>query len=108
MSNCLLAVSVLVYSAQFATLNPPPLGMMRRHILAHHMDNIPTMVVRAHRSSHRDTVLDTTCLLCGTQQETAPHLSVCSTKSHEWRPARKHLAAWLDCYVGHRAAPVRT
>ena len=36
------------------------------------MDNIPTMTVLAHRSSHRDTVLDTTCLLCGAQPETLP------------------------------------
>ena len=34
----------------------------QRHISAHRMDNTPTMTVLAHRSSHRDTVLDTTCL----------------------------------------------
>ena len=39
----------------------------QRHITAHRMDNIPTMIVLAHRSSHRDTVLDATCLLCGAQ-----------------------------------------
>ena len=50
-------------------------------------DNIPTMTVLAHRSSHRDTVLDTTCLLCGAQPETAPHLWACSAQSHEWEPA---------------------
>ena len=46
----------------------------RRHITAHRMDNIPTMTVMVHRSSHRNTVPDTTCLLCGAQPETAPHL----------------------------------
>ena len=38
----------------------------QRHISAHRMDNVPTMTVLAHRSSHCATVLDTTCLLCGT------------------------------------------
>ena len=50
----------------------------QRHITAHGMDNIPTMTVLVHRSSHRDTVLDTTCLLCGAQPEMAPHLRACS------------------------------
>ena len=66
------------------------------------------MTVLAHRSSHRDTVLDTTCLLCGTQQEMVPHLWVYSAQSHEWRPARERLAAWLDHYMGRQVAPVRT
>ena len=79
----------------------------QRHITAHRMDNVPTMAVLAHRSSHRGTVLDTTCLLCGTQPETAPHLWACSAQSHEWGPARRRLAAWLDQKVGPRAAPVR-
>ena len=35
----------------------------QRHITAHRMENIPTMTVLAHRSSHGNTVLDTTCLL---------------------------------------------
>ena len=71
------------------------------------MDNIPTMTVLAHRSSHRDTVLDTTCLLCGAQPEMAPHLWACSAQSHEWEPARRLLAEWLDHKVGTPAAPVR-
>ena len=50
----------------------------QRHITAHRMDNVPTMTILAHRSSHRDTVLDTTCLLCGAKPETAPHLWACS------------------------------
>ena len=79
----------------------------QRHITAHRMDNIPTMTVLAHWSSHRDTVLDTTCLLCGAQPETAPHLWACSAQSHEWGPARQRLAAWVDQKVGTRAAPVR-
>ena len=79
----------------------------QRHITAHRMDNVPTMAVLAHRSSHRGTVLDTTCLLCGTQPETAPHLWACSAQSHEWGPARRRLAAWLDQKVGPRAALVR-
>ena len=79
----------------------------QRHITAHRMDNVPTMAVLAHRSSHRGTVLDTTCLPCGTQPETAPHLWACSAQSHEWGPARRRLAAWLDQKVGPRAAPVR-
>ena len=65
------------------------------------------MTVLAHRSSQWGTVLDTTCLLCGTQPETAPHLWACSAQSHEWGPARRRLAAWLDQKVGPRAAPVR-
>ena len=65
------------------------------------------MTVLAHHSSHRDTVLDTTCLLCGAQPETAPHLWACSAQSHEWGPARRRLAAWLDQKVEPRAAPVR-
>ena len=72
------------------------------HILAHCMDNILTIIVLAHRSSHRDTALDTSCFLCGTNQETAPHLWVCSARSHEWRMARERLAALLDRYMGHR------
>ena len=79
----------------------------QRHITAHRMDNIPTMTVLAHRSSHRDTVVDTTCLLCGAQPETAPHLWACSAQSHEWEPARRRLAEWLDQKVGKQAAPVR-
>ena len=79
----------------------------QRHITAHRMDNIPTMTVLAHRSSHRDTVLDATCLLCGAQPETMPHLWACSAQSHEWGPARQRLATWLDQKVGTRAAPVR-
>ena len=79
----------------------------RRHITAHCMDNVPTMTVLAHRSSHRDTVLDATCLLCGAQPEIAPHLWACSAQSHEWGPARQRLATWLDQKVGTRVAPVR-
>ena len=71
------------------------------------MDNIPTMTVLAHRSSHRDTVLDTTCLLCGAQPKTAPHLWARSAQSHEWGPARQRLAGCLDQKVGKRAALVR-
>ena len=56
----------------------------QHHITAHLMDNIPTMTVLAHRSSCQNTVLDTTCLLCGAQLETAPHLWACSAQSHEW------------------------
>ena len=48
--------------------------------MAHRMDNIPTMTVLARRSSHRNTVLDTTCLLCGAPPETAPHLWACSAQ----------------------------
>ena len=50
----------------------------QRHIMAHRMDNVPAMIVLAHRSSHRNTVLDTMCLVCGAQPETAPHLWACS------------------------------
>ena len=71
------------------------------------MDNIPTMTVLAHRSTHRNTVLNTTCLLCGAQPETAPHLWACSAQSHEWGPARRRLAEWLDQKVGKRAESVR-
>ena len=65
------------------------------------------MTVLAHRSSHRNTVLDTTCLLCGAQPETAPHLWARSAQSHEWGPARRRLAEWLDQNVGSRAVSVR-
>ena len=75
----------------------------RRHITAHRMDNIPTMTVLAHRSSHRNTVLDTTCLLCGAQPETALHLWAYSAQSYEWGPARRRLAEWLDQKVGRWA-----
>ena len=71
------------------------------------MVNVPAMIVLAHRSSHRDTVLDTTCLLCGAQPKTTPHLWACSAQSHEWGPARRRLAAWLGQKVGTWAAPVR-
>ena len=64
------------------------------------------MTVLAHRSTHRDTVLDTTCLLCGAQPETAPHLWACSAQSHECGPARQRLAEWLDQKVGKRAVSV--
>ena len=57
-----------------------------RHTMVHRMDNVPTMTVLAHRSSHRDTVLDATCLLSGAQPETAPHLWACSALSHGWGP----------------------
>ena len=79
----------------------------QRHIMVHRMDIIPTMTVLAHRSSHPDTVLDATCLLCGAQPETAPHLWACSAQSHEWGTARRRLATWLDQKVGTGAAPVR-
>ena len=85
---------------------PVQQGLVVPHI-GTRMDNIPTMTVLAHRLSHCATVLDTTCLLCGAQQAKAPHLWVCSAQSHEWRPARERLAAWLDRYVGRQAAPVR-
>ena len=75
--------------------------------MAHRMDNIPTMTVLAHRSSHRNTVLDTTCLLCGAQPQMAPHLWACLVLSHEWAPARLRLAEWLDQQVGRRAVSVR-
>ena len=65
------------------------------------------MTVLAQQSSHRATVLDTTCLLCGVQHKTAPHLWVCSAQSHVWRPAYQSLAAWLDRSMGGRAALVR-
>ena len=71
------------------------------------MDNIPTMTVLAHRSSHRNTVPDTTCLLCGAQPETVPHLRACSAQSHEWGRARRRLAEWLNQKVGKRAVSVR-
>ena len=74
----------------------------QRHISAHRMDNIPTMTILAHRSSHRNTVLDTTCLLCGAQPETAPHLWACSAQSHKWRSACRRLADRLDRKVGSR------
>ena len=85
----------------------PPHLVQQRHITAHRMDNIPTMTVLAHRSSHRNTVLDTTRLLCGAQPKTAPHLWACSAQSHEWRPARQGLAKWLDQKVGKRTTSVR-
>ena len=48
------------------------------HIRGHRLDNILTMTVPPHRSSHRNLVLDTTCLVCGAQPETAPHFRACS------------------------------
>ena len=71
------------------------------------MDNIFTMTILAHRSSHRNTVLDTTCLLCRAQPETAPDLWACLAQSHEWGPACRRLADWLDQKVEKRAVSVR-
>ena len=68
----------------------------QRHITAHRTDNIPTMTVLAHRSTHRNTVLDTTCLLCGARPEAAVNLWAFSAPSHEWGPACPRLAEWLD------------
>ena len=65
------------------------------------------MTILEHRLFHRNTVLDTTGLLCGAQPETAPHLWACSAQSHEWRPALRQLAEWLDQKVGSRAVLVR-
>ena len=39
----------------------------QRHISAHRMDNISTITVLAHRSSHQNRVLDATGLLCGAE-----------------------------------------
>ena len=82
-------------------------GDQQRYISARHMDNIPMMIVLAHRSSHRNTVLNTMSLLCGAQPETAPHLGACLAQSHEWGPARRRLAKWLDQKVGSRDVSVR-
>ena len=65
------------------------------------------MTVLAHRSSHRNTVLDTTCFLCGAQPETAPHLWACSARSHEWGRARRQGAELLNQKVGKRVVSVR-
>ena len=80
-------------------------GNQQRHTTAHRMENIPTMAVLAHLSPHRNTVLETTCLLCGVQPETAPHLWACSAESHV-RPARQGLADWLDQKPGKQDASV--
>ena len=77
------------------------------HITAHRMDNIPTMIVLAHRSTHRNTVVDTMCRLCGVQPEAEPHLWACSAQSHELGPAHQRLAEWLAQKVGKRAESVR-
>ena len=74
----------------------------QRHITAHRMGNIPTMIVLAQRSTYQNTVLDTRCLLCGAQPEAAPHLWACSAQSHEWGPARQALAEWPNSKVGKR------
>ena len=70
------------WGANYAPGNGLPLDWFASdqqcHISAHHMDNIPMITVLAHRSSHRNTVLDTTCLLCGAQPETVPNLWACS------------------------------
>ena len=59
------------WGANYTPGSSLPLGWFhsdqQRRIGAHRMDNIPTMIVMVHRSSDRDTVLDTTCLLRGAQ-----------------------------------------
>ena len=54
----------------------------QRHVTAHRMDNIPRMTVLAHRSSHHNTVMYTTCLICGAQPVMTPHLWACSAQAH--------------------------
>ena len=77
-----------------------------RHIWAHRKDKIPTIIVLAHWSSDRNTVLDMMCLPCRAQQETAPRVWDHSAKSHEWRPARQRPLACLEKKLGSRAVSV--
>ena len=78
----------------------------QRHITGHCVDNIPTMIVLAHLSSHRNTVPYSTRLLCGVHLETAPHPWSWPAWPHTWEPARRRFAEWLDQKVRPRGAPV--
>ena len=59
-----------------------------RHIGAHRMRNLPTMMVLVERTQHRNVQLYEQCLLCGGSPETAQHVWACPVQAHEWRPAR--------------------
>ena len=65
------------------------------------------MTVLAHRSLHRNTGLDSKCLLCGAKPEIAPHPWACWALCHERGPARQRLADWPDQKVGERVVSVR-
>ena len=49
----------------------------QRHLVAHWMSNLPTMMVLVVRSKHRNVRLCTQCLLCDNSPETACHLWEC-------------------------------
>ena len=78
----------------------------QRHLVAHRMRNLPTMMVLVEHSEHRNVQLSTQCLSCNSQKRLATYGNArCS--SHEWRPARQALHMWLSTYVGPRASQVQ-
>ena len=69
-----------------------------RHLAAHRMRNVATMMVLAEHSeirtskcAHMHAML---VVRCGGGPETARHLWECPVQSHEWRPARRRLHTW--------------
>ena len=57
----------------------------QRHLVAHQMRNLPTMMVLMERIEHRNMRLSMQCLLRNSSPETARHLWECPVQSHEWR-----------------------
>ena len=49
----------------------------QKHIGAHRMCNLPTMMVQAERAQHRNVQMHEHCLLCGSSPETAQHVWAC-------------------------------
>ena len=70
------------------------------------MAYLPTLPVLAERSTHRNTTLKPTCLLCEVSPEMATQFWTLGALFHKSGAARQHLVAWLDTYAGPVVAPV--
>ena len=88
-----------------------PLGWFtsdqQRHIVAHRMRNLPTMMVLAERAQHRNVQMHVQFLLCGGGPEMAQHLWECPVHAHERCLAMQRLLTWLTTYIGPRASQVQ-
>ena len=71
------------------------------------MQNVPTMTVLAERAHHHNVALQEQSLLCGSGLKEAQHVWACPVQTHEWRPAKERVHAWLTTYVGPRASQVQ-
>ena len=80
----------------------------QRHLVAHQMRNLPTMMVLVERSAHRNVWLSTHCLMCNSNLHLVHHLRECPLQSHEWRPAWQRVYIRLTTYVGPQAWHVRS